>query len=262
MIEKAVREATEKMKRQFDETTTSLKTELDALKAENSQLKCRVTDMERTMEKNEQYSRKTSLILGGGGVPLPPADRTETTAETRSIMTKVIKEKLNVNLQGAIVACHRLKNKKRVLVKFQDMDDREAVYQARFEQAQDINSKVIIHENLTETRANMIKQLGQMREKGLIVNYHTKNGMIYARNSRDKKYSPIEPWLSETEILDVVQGAAGKGQVAQNRQTNLLKSQTLENIPHGRVARQAADLSEFVVTDNRRMTRSKAVSGN
>ena len=58
------------------------------------------------------------------------------------------------------------------------MEDRDAVYQARFDQTQDPNSKVIIHENLTETRANMIRVLGQMREKAQITNYHTKNGMI------------------------------------------------------------------------------------
>ena len=79
----------------------------------------------------------------------------------------------------------QIKKQKRVLVKFQDLDDREAVYQARFDQKQDRDdNKIIIHENLTQIRANMIKQLGQMREKGSVVNYHTKNGMIYARNSR------------------------------------------------------------------------------
>ena len=113
-------------------------------------------------------------------------------------------------MKGAILACHRLKNKKRVLIKFQDMEDRDAVYQARFDQTQDPNSKVIIHENLTETRANMIRVLGQMREKDQITNYHTKNGMIYARNSRDKKYALIEPWLSEQEILNAVNSAQNK----------------------------------------------------
>ena len=52
------------------------------------------------------------------------------------------------------------------------MEDRETDYQAR--QTQDSQNKIIVHENLTQTRANMIKQLGQMREKGFIVNYHTK----------------------------------------------------------------------------------------
>ena len=161
-------------------------------------------------KKNEQYNRKTSLILGGGGVPLPHTDHQETTSETRAVAQKVIKETLKVNMKGAILACHRLKNKKRVLIKFQDMEDRDAVYQARFDQTQDPNSKVIIHENLTETRANMIRVLGQMREKDQITNYHTKNGMIYARNSRDKKYALIEPWLSEQEILNAVNSAQNK----------------------------------------------------
>ena len=253
LIQKAVKEATDKLKKHFDETNTSIVAELDALKAENMELKTRITNMERTAEKNEQYNRKTSLILGGSGVPLAPKDHLETTQETRAIATKLIKDKLNINMQGAIVACHRLKNKKRVLVKFQDLEDRDAVYQARFDQSQDTNNKIIIHENLTETRANMVKQLGLMREKGSIVNYHTKNGMIYARNSRDKKYSLIEPWLSEAEIVEVVSGAQNKGQVPRD---NFHRSQTLENIPHGRVARQAADLSEYVVS-SKRQTRSQ-----
>ena len=104
----------------------------------------------------------------------------------------------------------------------------------------------------------MIKQLGEMREKGLIVNYHTKNGMIYARNSRDKKYSLVEPWLSEAEIVEMVMGAPVKGT---NRQDNFMRSQTLQNIPQGRVASRASDLSELVV-GSMRQTRSKSQVGN
>ena len=155
-----------------------------------------------------------------------------------------------------------LKNKKRVLVKFQDLDDREAVYQARFDQKQDRDdNKIIIHENLTQIRANMIKQLGQMREKGSVVNYHTKNGMIYARNSRDKKYSLIEPWLSEAEITEVIRGAPNKGPVNRTRdQDSLMRSQTLDNIPRGSVAKHAADLSEFLVS-GKRSTRNTVQTG-
>ena len=178
----------------------------------------------------------------------------ETTLETRAIAAGIIKDKLKVNMQGAIVACHRLRNKKRVLVKFQDMEDRDAVYQARFEQPQQDTNKVIIHENLTETRANMIKLLGQMREKNAITNYHTKNGAIYARNSRDKRYTLIEPWLSEDDIMRLVQRASNKGPIPSD---GLMRSQTLDSIPQGRVASVAADLGEFVVP-TRRQTRQQA----
>ena len=58
------------------------------------------------------------------------------------MIAEVIKDKLNVDMQGPIVACHRLQNKNRVLVKFQDLDDREAVYQARFDQTHDVKGKL------------------------------------------------------------------------------------------------------------------------
>ena len=48
----------------------------------------------------------------------------------------VIKEKLKVDVKGGVVACHRLRNKKRVIVKFQGMDDRNNVYQAKFKQTE------------------------------------------------------------------------------------------------------------------------------
>ena len=93
---------------------------------------------------------------------------------------------------------------------FQDLSDRDAVYQARFEQAQSGDDRVIIHENLTETRAHMIRTLGDMREKNLVTNYHTKNGNIFARNSLEKRYANIEPWFTETEIMHAMESAPMK----------------------------------------------------
>ena len=241
-IEKAKKELNEKFQKNVDD----LKAELEALKNENVELKVQLTEMERTRDKNEQYNRKPSLILGGGGVPLPPTDRSETTTETRALAAEIIKNKLNVNMKGSIVACHRLRNKKRMLVKFQDLDDREAVYQARFEQAKE-SEKVIIHENLTEKRANMVKTLGQMRENEELTNYHTKNGNIYARNSRDKRYSLIEPWYTKENIRETLEKAQNKTATSDR----FMRSQTLDSIPQGRVANRAANLEEFVVTTNR-----------
>ena len=50
-----------------------------------------------------------------------------------------------MDMKGGVVACHRLRNKKRVIVKFQDMDDRNNVYQAKFNQKEGA-AGVIIHE--------------------------------------------------------------------------------------------------------------------
>ena len=256
IVSAAVKDAIVNLKGEFNKSLTVMQTELEALKAENSELKKRIIDAERAVEKNEQYNRKTSLILGGDGVPLPKADH-ETSSETRAVVSEVIKKQLKVDMQGAIVACHRLKNKKRVLVKFQDMEDREAVYQARFDQPHDAKNKVVIHENLTETRSTMIRLLGQMRERNLITNYHTKNGNIYARNSRDNKYSLIEPWLTETEIQQLVQSAKPKGPPAQDA---LMRSQTLDNIPQGTVAGRVANLADYVVPNTRQQARQQTQS--
>lgn len=255
IIETAVKRACDKLRAEFETANAAIVSQLAELKEENSGLKSRIRSMEIAAEKSEQYNRKTSLILGGNGIPPPPSDHVETTSETRAIAAEIIKNSLKVEMRGTITACHRLRNKKRVIVKFQDMEDRDAVYQARFDQPHDAGTKIIIHENLTEQRANMVKVLGQMREKGQVVNYHTKNGTIYARNSRDKKYTQIEPWLSEEDVLKELQVAPNKISPTSN---SLLRSQTLDNLPHGHVASRAADLSEFVVSKTRGKTRKQA----
>ena len=112
--------------------TAALKKDILALKAENMMLNNKISKLEWDLDEAEQYSRKTYLIIGGEGVPEMTQD--ETPAETREIAINLIKEKLDVTIKGGTAACHRLRNKKRVLIKFQDLDDREAVYQAKFNQ--------------------------------------------------------------------------------------------------------------------------------
>ena len=109
----------------------------------------------------------------------------------------MIKEKLKVDMKGGVVACHRLRNKNRVIVKFQDMDDRNNVYQAKFNQKEGA-AGVIIHENLTDKRARQVKVFSDMKqERDNVVNYHTKNGIIFARNAREKGMPASSPGLPE-----------------------------------------------------------------
>ena len=109
-----------------------MKREILALHSENMKLHDKITKLEWNLDEVEQYNRKTSLIPGGEGVPEGKHD--ESPAETRETAIKLIKEKLNVTLKGATSACCRLRNKKRILIKFHDLDDRDAVYQAKFSQ--------------------------------------------------------------------------------------------------------------------------------
>ena len=121
-IRALVAEAVGKEMGAFRAEIAKLKEETETLKKENTELREVVKHLEASLDETEQYSRKSCLILSGEGVPEPKRD--ETTEETRSVALKVIKEKLKVDIKGGVVACHRLRNKKRVIVKFQDMDDR------------------------------------------------------------------------------------------------------------------------------------------
>jgi len=168
---------------------------------------------------------------------------------------QMIKEKLKVDMKGGISACHRLKNKKRLIIKFQDLDDREAVYQAKFDQNGEWAEKVAVHENLTEKRSKMITLLEEMRKNKEIMNYHTRNGNIMARNGTERRYSRIQPWYTVDEIRDAVQGAPLKTQ--EQTHNRYMRSQTLNDIPQGAVARRTTDLEEYVVGQTRQTRQSK-----
>ena len=227
-----------------EKETAVLKTDILALKSENAKLCDKITKLEWSLDEAEQYNRKTSLILGGEGVP--EGKHGESPAETRETAIKLIKEKLNVTLKGATSACHRLRNKKRIIIKFQDLDDRDAVYQAKFNQKGEMKDRITVHENLTDKRARMVKFLGDLRAKQQVLNYHTKNGIILARDSPDKRYSRIQPWFTEQEILDAMKDAPPKSEQAGNsRGDRFLKSQTLEKIPRDFVVKRTADLQEI-----------------
>ena len=157
-----------------------------------------------------------------------------------------------MKLKGQISACHRLRNNKRVIIKFQDHDDRNAVYDSKFHQINSGKEKIIIHENLTAKRSKQVQVLGDMWEKGEITNYHTKNGTIMARKTREQKYVPIQSSMSREEIMQVTGQAPLKTSSRQPTNPNFLRSQTLSSIPAGRVAEQKADLEEFVITRSKR----------
>lgn len=230
-----------------EKETRALREEIKTLKEENMKLNLKVEKLERNVDEVEQYNRKSSLILGGA---FPEGEEGEAPAKTRETAKKIIEEKLKVNLKGGIAACHRLKNKKRVIVKFQDLDDRDAVYQAKFDQEGDWKEKIAVHENLTERRARMVSLLEDMRKSKLVLNYHTKNGNIMARASADQKYARIDPWSNKDEIISTLQHAPTKtaGTNTQRRQ--------------GRGAYQAANLEPFVVEQARQTVQTRQAKKN
>lgn len=259
LLMKLVDEAVEKKTALFRAEIENLKTEqkkmgeeMEKLKKENKKLCEEITKVDRNLDEVEQYHRKTSLILGGA---FPEGKEGEAPAETRETAKKIIKEKLKVDLKGDIIACHRLRNKKRVVIKFQDQDDRDAVYEAKFGQAEQQGDKITIHENLTQKRAKMITLLEEMRKKKEVLNYHTKNGNIMARNSSTKRYTLIQPWFAEDEIKDKLNKAAHKTYNPTHNQ--FMQSQSLAGIQHGSVARKATNLEEYLIPAPRKTRQAK-----
>ena len=240
-----------------DEVATG-KEERQLLIEENKELKAHVHYLEKLVDTNEQYSRQSCLILSGEDLPEPTMTETggpEDPAQTKRIVEDVIKNKLGVQLTGKILACHRLRKKERAVVKFEDMMDRNKVYEARFQGSQ-MHHKIIIQENLTSKRAKQVHQLSLMKRKQLIGSYHTRNGNIFARASKDQKFVQIDPDWGEADVCHAVHDAPLKH--GTNSGDHLGRSQTLDNIPHGRVARRRHDLEEFVVGKTRTMGRTGA----
>ena len=251
-IRELVAEAVSREMEEVRKEMSLLKVESENLKKENAELRMAVEKLENYVEEVEQYSRKSSLILSGEGVPEPKKD--ETTEETRELTLQVIKEKLKVDIKGGVVACHRLRNKKRVIIKFQDMEDRNNVYQAKF----NTESGVIVHENLTDKRARQVKVLADMkRNNDHVVNYHTKNGIILARDAKDKRYARINPSFNRDQIIKAMQDAetlsyTGRRHDASQEQGRFLISQTFERIPAGHVLNRAESLQSLTVESGKR----------
>lgn len=264
LIQQLVKEAVEKETLALREELENVKTEqknssvvIENLIKENKKLWEEIEKVDRNLDEVEQYNRKPSLILGGS---FPEGKEGETPAETRETVHKVIKDKLKVTLKGDIIACHRLRNKRRVIVKFQDSEDREAVYQAKFEQEGQPGERVTVHENLTEKRSKMINILEEMRKRREVLNYHTRNGMIMARDAAHKRYTRIQPWFTEQEIKVTLEKAALR---TTGHNNNFMRSQTLTNIPKGTVARKTTNLEEYVVpSTSTRQTRQTKKADN
>ena len=237
------------------------------LTKENAELQMELVQLQEAVDKNEQYSRKDTLVLSGDGLPpvSPNSGEHEEPSITRDVVTKVIREKLGVELKGGITACHRLRKNSRALVKFGDLDDRQRVYEARFTpRDSDQSARIIIQENLTAKRAAQVRILSQLKDNKQIGSYHTRNGNIFARRSVEQKFVPISPFMSVNEILEATSRAAKRPQrgdrwpqraggerSSETQVKGFMRSQSFSSIPTGHVAERRYDLEDFVVPSRR-----------
>ena len=67
LINKAVKNATDSLRDEFQKANTAMKVEMEALKVENTELKSRITNMERAAEKMNSTTEKHLSFLGEVG---------------------------------------------------------------------------------------------------------------------------------------------------------------------------------------------------
>lgn len=104
------------------------------------------------VETQAQYSRLSTLLLSGDAIP-PYRVR----EDTKSGVLHVLKEYLGIVIHPlAVSACHRLRNKRTVLLRFVNQDEREAVYRKR---TKPVKRGLAVHESLTSERLDVVKIL-------------------------------------------------------------------------------------------------------
>lgn len=193
---------------QLKEERVVTQEKLAGLKTENDLMKDHIRELFHLVEKNEQHGRLDCLVLSGDCVPKP--EKGETPQQTRKVALKVIKDKLGVDVKNEeIKACHRLYDKNRTIIKFNNMDTRNAIFEARFEQGRTGGNPLIIHESVTSPRADVLRALSDLKSQSIVGSYHTRNGQIRARKSVEYMYVVIPPGSKPQHIIELV-GSAGR----------------------------------------------------
>lgn len=153
------------------------------------------------IELQEQYSRKTTLLLSGRAIPSFREDE-----HTRRVVVTLLKDFLGMEIHPrAITACHRLRSKSVILVRFADLDERMAVYRQRLSP---IKKGLLVHESLTNERLAVIKILQRLhkpKETSPFQSYYTSVGRIFIRLANVPKAIELSVGTTEKDILDICQ---------------------------------------------------------
>ena len=158
------------------------------------------------VELQAQYSRKSTLLLSGRAIPAFREGE-----HTRSTVLTLLKEFLGMDVHPrAITACHRLRNKSVILVRFADMDERMAVYRQRTSPKK---QGLLVHESLTNERLAVIKILQKLhkpKESSPFQSYYTSSGRIFIRLTNSPKALELFVGTTEKDILDICKRSKGK----------------------------------------------------
>ena len=195
----------------FDTVITKKDEEIRELKEVTCDLKKRILKLENTLDEEDAYIRRDSLLFSGNAIP------NATNGEIcKNIVKRVVFEKLNIEISDAdISVAHRVGTKppsqqpdrRQIIAKFcrrdvkRDLLIAKRSFSARF----DRNSSLFINESLTPRRRAIFYAARQMKKAhpSIISGCSTLEGKIciYTRNPSDLS-RPGEQLRSKRHIIN------------------------------------------------------------
>lgn len=155
--------------------------------------------LQSALEIQAQYSRLSTLLLSGRAIP--DYDSRE---DTRMLILAIIREHLGITIHPlAVSACHRLRNKNFVLLRFVNKAEREAVYRRR---TKPVKMGLLVHESLTAERLSVVKLLKSIhhpKEASPLQSHYTNQGRIYIKPKGAQRAVEVPVGSSRADILSL-----------------------------------------------------------
>ncbi|CAC5406248.1 unnamed protein product [Mytilus coruscus] len=156
----------------------------------------KVAKLEDRMEKQEQYSRRTSLRFNKISVPVDERGRIQHPVNTDELILNVCNNKLGLNLTlKDINRSHTIGKarygKAQVIVRFVSYRVRHQVYSNKKALKGDPEG-IFITENLTPYRTELVTRLAQLKYNGGIHTYWTADGRIFVMKTQASRRKIIE----------------------------------------------------------------------
>ena len=171
-------------------------------------LTSRIETLEKELEEQQQYSRRTSLRFNNVKLPLDNNNKIIYPIDTDSLVLDVCNDQLSQSITiddiGRTHTIGKIKEgKASIIVRFLSYRKRQQVYSNK-KRLRNHPDKLNISENLTRQRFALILKLNKHRKRGDIDSYWTQDGRIIVKpdgNSQPKDFRTIS---REAEIQSVL----------------------------------------------------------
>lgn len=174
---------------------------LESVLMDHEKLIKKEAETAKRLEALDQYGRKFTLVLAGKAIP--PQTPNE---NIRQLSLGLLKDHLGICLgRDSLIACHRLHEKKTILVRFKDLDERMSVYLKR---TKPIRHGLLIFESLTKDRMAIVQILNNMRRdvQPPFKTFYTFRGDIFVKVREGDRPIEIPVGTTREDIIRMCKG--------------------------------------------------------